>query len=54
MGYYYNFQKQGNYSDADTSRYLKHKLFLALQVNIQIGKENIKRDHTNIDIFPLE
>jgi len=39
MDYYYNHQEQGNYLDADNSRYLKHKLFLALQVNIQIKKK---------------
>lgn len=40
--YYYNHQEQGNYLDADTSRYLKDKLFLALQVNIEIEKQNQK------------
>lgn len=42
MDYYYNHQEQGNYLDADTSRYLEDKLFLALQVNIEIEKQNQK------------
>lgn len=50
--YYHNRQEQGNYLDADTLRYLKHKLFLALQVNIQIEIKYIKRDHTDTDTFP--
>lgn len=40
--YYYNHQEQGNYFDADTSWFLKDKLFLALQVNIEIEKQNQK------------
>lgn len=37
--YYYNYQEQGNYLDADSSRYLKHKLFLALQITFKLKEK---------------
>lgn len=34
--HHYNYQEQGNYLDADTSRYFEHKLSLVLQVTFKL------------------
>lgn len=53
---YFQYKEQGDYLDAITSRYLKHKLCLALKITFKLKKRGEKY-HTGsivIDTSPLE
>lgn len=39
------YKEQGNYLDANTSRYFKHKLCLALEITFKLKKKEKKRGH---------
>lgn len=46
--YHYHYEEQGNYRDANTSRYCKHRLCLVLKIAFKLGKRAPSWNHWNI------